>query len=344
MILRVPFFSRADCAAGFIAERSGVFRSDDIVGHLWLDGVPSYALVSLEEAHYSFNSDLRANNKLRAGSNIGEVRSLEADVDKDLLMLWMSSHAAFRAWQAQLGEGGHVAESLIAVEAAVAESSGLAGIMAALSGVELSDGDVVVIADKCVSFAFGRIFPREFMGGQDPKFLLPDERRDFAHMLSKRLGYPLSERQLLCIDYVPTDRASVSIGNHNKLCNEISQAIQRDHARTVDVVISDSDTGLDYGFPLIGGATVGCSPLGATAGLTPYEAIRVSAAAEIRRGHARRIPIVICKTNARNARRPSTGLCRRYEDSFDLSREVFIHHGLKNTYYWKRCNHESRSL
>lgn len=335
MIVRLPFFAADGACVAIRTHDSGIYAEGQVAAHLQINDRSAFALICLEPAQLTFNAAVGFTPLLVPGAAIGTAHSFTATCNKDMLLLWMASHAAFRGWQAQLGEGGHVANEAVGITGDIAESCGLHGLIDALAQADFSDGDILVIADKCVSFAFGRIFPRHFLGGQDPKFLRPDQRLDYAQQLSQRLGYSLSERQLLCIDFVGGDRASVSINNHNEVCAAIAAAVQQRFGKCVDVVISDSDTGVDYGYPLIGGATVGASPLGATAGLSPYEAMRVSVAAEIQRGHGKRIPIVVCRTNARNARRDKAGAARPYPDTFDMSREPLIHHGLTNTYFWK---------
>jgi F420-0:gamma-glutamyl ligase len=345
MMVRLPYFSGESA----VFEPAGPLREDPAcsgapselrapgtcVGRIRTDDGRTYELICQEAARVVFHPGLSERHDLRPGESIAEVRSLSAAMDADLLTLWMSSHAAFRAWQSQAGEGGHVANQVVGIPAEIAEHCGIEGLVDALNGADLGDGDILVIADKCVSFAHGRVFPRSHLDGQDPKFLDPHSRRDYARRLSHSLGHPVSERQLLCIDFVGSDRASISIGDHNRVCAAVASAIAERFGPTLDIVISDSDTGVDYGMPLIGAATVGASSLGATAGLSPYEAMRVSAAAEILRGHGKRVPFVLCKTNPRNARRPHAGSARHYPDTFDLSREPLLHHGLKNTCYWK---------
>ena len=340
MIIRLPFFAADAAAAALQTPDSGIYAEGQVAAQLLIAAQPAFALVCLEPAQLSFHAALGFSPPPVPGAAIGTAQSLSAACSKDMLLLWMASHAAFRGWQSQLGEGGHVANEVVGIPGDIAESCGLDGLLDALAQADFGDGDILVIADKCVSFAFGRIFPRHFLGGQDPKFLRPEQRRDYARELSQRLGYLLSERQLLCIDFVGSDRASVSINNHNEVCAAVAAAVQQRFGKCVDVVISDSDTGVDYGYPLIGGATVGASPLGATAGLSPYEAMRVSVAAEIQRGHGKRIPVVVCRTNARNARRAKAGSARPYADTFDMSREPLIHHGLTNTYFWKAIGND----
>lgn len=335
MILRLPYFD-GDFAEILSNGMGGdIFEPGSDVVSLRTDHGDAYALICQERVRVVFHDGAIGRSDLRPGQGIAVAHSLSAAVDADLLALWMSSHAAFRAWQSQGGEGGHVANRVIGVSGHIDEHCGIEGLVDALVDADLGDGDIVVIADKCVSYAHGRLFPRSHLAGQDPKFLDSEARREYALRLSGLLGYPVSERQLLCIDFVGDDRASISIGDHNRVCAAIARGIAERNGAIVDIAISDSDTGVDYGVPLIGAATVGASALGATAGLTPYEAMRVVAAAEILRGHNKRIPFVLCKTNPRNAIRVGAGQARSYPGTFDLSREPSLHHGLKNTCYWK---------
>ena len=90
---------------------------------------------------------------------------------------------------------------------------------------------------------------------------------------------------------------------------------------TVDVVVSDTDTGLDVRAPLIHTVTIGATPLGATAGLTLYECMRCACAAEFDRGHDRGIPLVLCRPARRCAQRERMGEHRGYDGVLDARRE-----------------------
>ena len=101
--------------------------------------------------------------------------------------------------------------------------------------------------------------------------------------------------------------------------NKGFQKLSKD--RKVDVIISDTDTGLDVRSPLIGCITIAATPLGATAGVNLYEAMRCSTAAEFVRGHDKRIPIVICIPAERRKKRDGIGLKRSYDGALHISKE-----------------------
>jgi hypothetical protein len=113
----------------------------------------------------------------------------------------------------------------------------------------------------------------------------------------------------------------VGAADHNAACARLAAAITESGGKRVDVVVSDTDTGLDTRRPLIGTLTIAATPLGATAGLNLYEAMRCAVAAEFVRGHNRGIPVVLCIPAERRRGRPGVGLPRSYPGALDARRE-----------------------
>ena len=116
--------------------------------------------------------------------------------------------------------------------------------------------------------------------------------------------------------------ATAGVHNPNEVAVRLSRRIRDSLGVTCDVVISDTDTGLDVREMLIGTITIGATPLGATAGLVLYECMRVANAAEFSRGTDRNVPLVICRPHERRARRVGLGEFRGYNGRLDAGREV----------------------
>lgn len=266
---------------------------------------------------------------------IGKLNTFNTATDDFLLGFWMSSHSAFRALQANEEQGGQVAASAVPIQCHIYRDEGLQVFVDALKSQDLENGDTVVIADKTVAIATNRVIPRYFLGDRDPKFLSAQERRDLVCSIKENYNVPLHSRNILMIDFINDEEASLGAFNHNQLCYEISKGIYEKYKKIVDVVISDSDTGVDQGQPLIGFPTVGSTPLGSTAGLSVYETLRVSVLAEYVRGHSKHIPMVICKPSKRNRVRENIGSRRIYPGMIHISLEKEFHRGLLTSIYWE---------
>jgi hypothetical protein len=135
------------------------------------------------------------------------------------------------------------------------------------------------------------------------------------------LGFEVDPVHLLLADEYGNDRSVLGADDHNRRSSELAAAILEVTGVHVDVVISDTDTGIDTQTFLIGTLTIAATPLGATAGVTVYEAMRCAVAAEFTRGHTRRIPVVRCVPADRRRGRARIGLARSYPGVIDAFRE-----------------------
>src|SRR5690606_37207343 len=142
---------------------------------------------------------------------------------------------------------------------------------------------------------------------------------------TERLGFPVTSLHLLIADAYdsPEHGASAVVGclDHNRAAHDLARSIAADGGPVVDVIVSDTDTGIDVRQPLIGTLTLGATPLGATAGLNLYESMRCACAAEFVRGHDLGIPLVVCRPAARCANRPAMGQHRGYAGTLDYGQE-----------------------
>jgi len=233
-------------------------------------------------------------------------------------------NAAFKGLLASNGQSGHICAKTEPVRVELIESRGWAATMdeiaSALAG-RIRSGDVVVVADKVVAAAQGRVAPRALLLSPDPKTIAADQLDALAAQWEERLGFLITPTHLLLADEYGVEHATVGARDHNVACAELAAVIQSRHNVRVDVIISDTDTGLDTRRPLIGTLTIAATPLGATKGVNLYEAMRCAVAAEFTRGHKLRIPIVVCIPAERRRHRIGVGDYRGYDGIIDATRE-----------------------
>ena len=241
-------------------------------------------------------------------------------------------NAAFKGLLGALGQSGHVCQSATGIERMIDTSAGYSAVVAQISAAvsgKVEPGDTVVVADKVMSLAQGRIGPAQILTEPDPKTVDAHTREALAERWTEMCGFPITATQLLLADEYqgPDGSLSATLGcaDHNGTAFDLAQAIVSDCGVAVDVVISDTDTGLDVRAPLIGTLTICATPLGATAGLQLYECMRCACAAEFVRGHSRNIPIVICRPARRCSKRAGLGEYRGYRGMLDGSRESLTH-------------------
>ena len=243
--------------------------------------------------------------------------------------LAIAMNAAIKGLLGSMGESGHICASVDAVggeiDTALGWDTALAQIADLVSG-RAHAGDVVVVADKVVASGLGRVGPRAVLEDPDPKTVSGDLLPDLATRWSKELGFEVSAQHLLLADEFGTDQSTLGTDDPNRRALEIAEAVLSRSGAKVDVVISDTDTGLDTRTPIIGTVTIGATPIGATAGVNLYEAMRCAVAAEFARGHFRRIPAVLCRPAQRRAGRPRVGDMRAYPGFLDAEREEGIAH------------------
>jgi len=252
----------------------------------------------------------------------------EADERPDWFWeLALAVNAAFKGLLGASGQSGHICQKTIPIVISLLVEDGWPSVISHISEAlkdKIQEGDVLVIAEKVVAAALNRLGPREVLLNPDPKTVHPDVLKELASEWEARLGFPVKPIHLLLADEYEKDKATLGADHHNYRCAEVATAIQSKLGIAVDVIISDTDTGLDTRTPLIGTITIAATPLGATAGVNLYEAMRCAVAAEFTRGHDRGIPVVICVPAERRRRRNNIGKARAYPDSLDISKEPGI--------------------
>lgn len=243
--------------------------------------------------------------------------------------LALAVNAAFKGLLGSTGQSGHICARTLFACKELNLLNGWDSLMDQLIKVippETTSGDVVVIPDKIVAISLNRIGPRTVISDLDPKTVDSANRALLAKQWSSKLGFPIESYHLLLADEYGKDQVSIGCDDHNQRCFELASKINEKLGLEVDVIISDTDTGLDVRQPLIGTVTIAATPLGATSGLNIYEAMRCAVAAEFVRGHTRFIPVVICVPAERRKFRKDIGKKRQYSGMLDANKEPFIAH------------------
>jgi hypothetical protein len=256
------------------------------------------------------------------------IRAIVAEMRMELAQ---AVNAVVKGYMGSLGEGGQVTERLVPVSTRLHPERGCEALMAeiveALSGAGLEEGDIVVAGEKLFAIAQRRLFPLRILYEHDPKTLDAAGRRDLLEKVREYVE-PVDEVDLICADslrdWPEEPMATLGVHDPNRVARELASRIEGSLGVRCDVVISDTDTGLDVRETMIGCVTIGATPLGATAGLVIYECMRVANAAEFCRGSSRGIPLVVCKPHPRRRRREGMGEFRGYGGRLDAARERLL--------------------
>jgi F420-0:gamma-glutamyl ligase len=252
------------------------------------------------------------------------------DRDDRLMQLAQAVNTTFKGLVAVEGQGGHIAKSVIPIKTRLQPESGeeslLGEIVESLSSADLRDGDVVVVSESLFAIAQGRLFPLKILYECDPK-TTDDAGREIALARIQEFVPDTDMADLLCADALPEQSppmATAGMRDPNGVAFDLAERLRNGLGRRCDIVISDTDTGLEVRKMLIGCITIGSTPLGATGGLVLYECMRVASAAEFCRGASRGIPVVICRPHQRRAARPNIGQPRGYAGRLSFERERLI--------------------
>lgn len=258
-----------------------------------------------------------------------DLAQVEQVVATRATALAQAANAVVKGIMGALGESGQVTETVEPIAVALAPERGYAALLeqaaAALAPPAIRDGDVVVISEKVVAIAQGRVFPAQLLEERDPKATDREGREDLAALV--RAHVPgVEPEDLLCADVLAeeTGLATAGVADPNAVAHDLARLLRERHGVRCDVVVSDTDTGLDVSETLIGAPTIGATPLGATAGLVLYECMRVANAAEFVRGSHRGIPLVVCHPHRRRLRREGLGQARGYAGRLDARRERLL--------------------
>lgn len=265
------------------------------------------------------------------GKNV-EGSSMNSDEPTRPDWFWeiaVAVNATFKGLLASQGQSGHICKRTIPISQHLSVRSGWPSVTQAICGSlerTLQNGDVVVVAEKIVAAALNRIGPRAVLHEPDPKTIPADRLPELAREWEERLGMRILPLHLLLADEYGDNEATLGVDDHNLRSFELASAIRETLAVKVDVIISDTDTGLDTRSPLIGTVTFGATPVGATRGVNLYEAMRCAVAAEFTRGHDKGIPVVVCVPAERRRLRSNIGESRGYPGALHISHEPGIAH------------------
>ena len=280
------------------------------------------------------------NQKLVPGDAVAKVSIPSLALDQSQFVgefsrvqmnLAQAVNAVIKGYMGSVGEGGQVTDGVIPVRSRLFPERGyedLCGqIVDSLAKVDLADGDTVVVSEKVVAISQGRIFPLEILYGKDPKTNDLPERMELLEEVRKHVADVTAE-DLICadslLDWPDGPMATAGVADPNQAAYDIAKQIAERLGKSCDVVISDTDTGLDIRETLINTVTIGATPLGSTGGLVIYECMRVANAAEFCRGSHRMIPIVVCRSHARRVQRIGMGEHRGYPGRLDARRERLL--------------------
>lgn len=280
---------------------------------------------------------VRRNDKVIAGGALVDCQIpsialpdgyLESRLRGSFMDFALAVNATIKGWMGSIDQSAAITAKVIPVSVQLDTGKGMDALtdqmIKALGEHELLDGDIVVTSEKIIAIAQGRLFPLRLLNDTDPK---THDRASVEELLEQVRAYVADAdyQDLLCADSLPDHEpepmATAGVRDPNRVAAQLAGAIQERLDRTCDVVVSDTDTGLDVRQTLIGTITIGATPLGATAGLVLYECMRVANAAEFCRGSGRTIPLVICRPHKRRARRVGTGEHRGYAGRLDAARE-----------------------
>jgi F420-0:gamma-glutamyl ligase len=281
---------------------------------------------------------VQRNDKVIAGSRLVDLELpslafpealVNSRVQESLRDFALAVNAVVKGYMGAAGQSGNITKSVIPVSAKLDCESGeealLQEIVQSLQGCDLRNGDIVVSCEKIFAIAQGRLFPRELIEHTDPKTCDRAGRAELLRLVRAHVP-DVDDGDLICADFVTgpggEPMATAGVRNPNEVAVRLSRLLRDSLGVSCDVVISDTDTGLDVRETLIGTITLGATPLGATAGLVLYECMRIANAAEFCRGTDRNIPLVICRPHERRVNRPGLGDFRGYHGRLDARREA----------------------
>ncbi len=265
-------------------------------------------------------------------SNSHDATSTDVNtlINEKIWDLAIAANATFKGLLGSMGQSGQIAKKTIPISVLLPVKNGIDALInsigKSLVETDLKNGDVVVVAEKPYPVAQNRLIPFDLIRKADPKKLSQIDREKLLRDIGRYVDAPVSDESLILADTYIDDhdigeKATVGAFDHNRLSYLTAQAIYQYTNKVVDVVISDTDTGVDVRKMIIGCITLGATPIGATKGLNLYECMRAACAAEFARGADKGIPIVICRPAFRCVDRDDTGDYRGYAGMLDYNKE-----------------------
>jgi len=251
------------------------------------------------------------------------------EVDEKLWGLAIATNAMVKGFLGYMGIGGSINKEVFGVEKQLDPERGYDDlkkqVINALNEKELLKGDVIVVSEKLFAVAQKRTIPFSVILNNDPKKMNDIQREQMAKEMEDLTKLPVNAIDLICSDtYIANngdEMATLGVFNPNQVAFELAVGIKDKYSVNVDVVVSDTDTGIDVCQMLIGCITIGATPLGATKGLKIYECMRAALAAEFVRGSSNGIPIVVCRPIKRHMYREGVGEFRGYDGRLNAETE-----------------------
>lgn len=260
--------------------------------------------------------------------------TVQSYIDDKIWDLAIATNAVFKGLLGSMGQSGQIASRTVKLKTELNVKNGIERLLDDISNSfqsldendGLQDGDVVVVAEKPYAVAQNRLLPIKYIYDRDPKKMIESDRKEYLKEVSLLLNSPMEEEDLILADAYTDDpglgmMCTMGAYNHNLLAHLTAEKIREKTGKSVDVVISDTDTGIDVRKMIIGCITLGATPIGATKGLSLYECMRAACAAEFGRGSKYRIPIIICKPAERCRNRIDMGEYRGYDGKLKYSIE-----------------------
>ncbi len=280
------------------------------------------------------------NDKIKAGDPLAtvEIRSLQLSRayikkihEENLFSLAQATNAVVKGFFGSIGQGGQVTNNVVPLKLKLKLEEGVESLTdqlaIGLSEIGLEHGDIVVVSEKVVSVAQQRLFPLNLLYDDDPKLTALRNRQALLEKVREYVPSVVEKDLLLSdslIGAVGGDQATAGINDANGVAHALAEHFSISLGVDVDVVISDTDTGLDVRETIINTITIGATPIGATAGVSLYECMRLANAAEFVRGSHRNIPVVIAKPHLRRRKRTHIGEHRGYMGYLDACQESLI--------------------
>lgn len=258
-----------------------------------------------------------------------DLSELKREFDEKLWNITVAAHAVSKGLMGYLGGGGNITKKVIGIKTELHPEKGYSflidEIVSKLKSERLCNGDILVFSEKIFAISQGRFTSYAKIIKNDPKKIGRESRKNIAEQMQEQLGFSVTEQDLICADsYFAKDgseNATLGVLNPNKIAFELAFKIKENLGLSVDVIISDTDTGIDARTQLIECITIGATPIGATNGLILYECMRATLAAEFTRGSDRGIPIVVCRPNHRHSLRKNIGGFRGYDGLLSYKKE-----------------------
>ncbi len=241
-------------------------------------------------------------------------------LSKQTILLAEITNYSVKGFTSALGKGSGVTKSLWPVRFKVTKAFNPSDFARnIIKRTKLEDGDIIVVPSKVVStiekrFVLGLTIENYRKCTSDLKFA-----RSNLKMLN---GGPITPKELVGLDKIDPKKG---IGirypeNPNYSAHTIASAIFSLTGISVDVVITDSDSGGVKGIKLIGCPTVITTPIGATKGLRLFYCMRVATAGEIIWNNVKNIPCIVVNPYQVNKLRKEMGALR-YDGFLDADKE-----------------------